>query len=178
MSWGDPVQTARNDAALRAALPTGFQKKLLWIYQGGDDGLEELSKQAKRFGFVGIGGIASRIRAQGSEVTLAYLRRVGQVLTSVGAQAHVFGSGSARILQALGQMSWVCSIDTSRWLLGYRTHTLLLLSGEQRRATELGVCLTSRECAANNIRILQHWLQEKKLSATRPLASSGRGARG
>ena len=153
---GDPRQSDANYRALVNALPPHLVDKVLWIYQGGC--LASLAAHARERGRVGIGGVVPISREHGVDAALTYLKRAGEVVGQEGAQAHVFGVGSPFLLQALSSEPWVLSVDTSKWILGYRAQELLLVGGQQRSATQLGLRLSRAECAANNIRVLQGWL--------------------
>ena len=91
----------------------------------------------------------------GVEATLAWLMRIGEVLAGVGAKAHVFGVGNKPMLSRLCEQTWLASLDSSKWLIAYRAHAVLLPSGECMRATEM----SRRECAARNIRVIESWLR-------------------
>lgn len=132
---------------------TELCSKILWIYQGGK--LADLQARAREHRLVGIGGCVLRMLRDGVEATLAWLMRIGEVLAGVGAKAHIFGVGNKLMLSALCDQPWLASLDSSKWLLAYRAHIVLLSSGESRRATEL----SRRECAARNIRVIQSWLR-------------------
>ena len=96
-----------------------------------------------------------RMLRDGVEATLAWLMRIGEVLAGAGAKAHVFGVGNKAILSRLCEQPWLASLDSSKWLIAYRAHAMLLPSGECIRATEL----SRRECAAMNIRVIESWLR-------------------
>jgi hypothetical protein len=151
----DAQQSDANYSALVNGLPSNLASKVLWVYQGGS--LADLAAHACEHKLVGIGGIVRIIVNEGVDAALTYLRHIGEVVQRAGAQAHGFGIGSPYLLQALGTEEWLCSIDTSKWLIGYRAMELLLASGEYRSATQLGLRLTRAECAANNVRVLKEW---------------------
>ena len=130
-----------------------LRSKILWIYQGGK--LADLQAHARDHPLVGIGGCVLRMLRDGVEATLAWLMRIGEVLVEVGAKAHVFGVGNKQMLSRLCEQPWLASLDSSKWLIAYRAHAVLLPSGECIRATEL----SRRECAARNIRVIESWLQ-------------------
>ncbi len=153
---GDPRQSDANYRALVKALPPHLADKVLWIYQGGS--LVNLAAHARERALVGIGGVVPIIMEQGVDAALTYLKQVGEVIGREDAQAHIFGVGSPYLLQALAREEWVLSVDTSKWLLGYKAQELLLASGQHRSATQLGLRLSRAECAANNIRVLHEWL--------------------
>ncbi len=132
---------------------TELCSKILWIYQGGK--LADLQARAREHRLVGIGGCVLRMLRDGVEETLAWLMRIGEVLAGVDAKAHIFGVGNKSMISRLCDQPWLASLDSSKWLLAYRAHVVLLPSGESRRATEL----SRRECAARNIRVIQNWLR-------------------
>ncbi len=152
---GDARESDANYRSLMRTLPPHLAEKVLWIYQGGC--LAELAAHASEQGLVGVGGVVPIIREQGVDAALAYLKRAGEVVQEAEASAHIFGVGSAYLLQMLSRERWVQSVDTSRWLIGYRAMELLLASGGQCSATQLGLRLSRSECAANNIRVLHEW---------------------
>ena len=152
---GDARQSDANYSALVNGLPPHLASKVLWIYQGGS--LADLEVHAREHKLVGIGGVVRVTVNEGVDAALTYLRRVGEVVQRAGAEAHGFGVGSCYLLQALGTEEWLRSIDTSKWLIGYRAMELLLATGEYRSATQLGLRLSRVECAANNVRVLKEW---------------------
>jgi len=152
---GDARQSDANYSALVNGLPPHLASKVLWIFQGGS--LADLEARAREHTLVGIGGIVRVIVNEGLDAALIYLRRIGEVLQRAGARAHGFGIGSPYLLGALGDQGWLCSIDTSKWLIAYKAMELLLATGEYRNATQLGLRLSRAECAANNIRVLKEW---------------------
>jgi hypothetical protein len=130
-----------------------LRSKILWIYQGGK--LGDLEARARDHRLVGIGGCVLRMLRDGVPATLAWLMRIGEVLVGAGAKAHVFGMGNKRMLSGLCEQPWLASLDSSKWLIAYRAHAVLLPSGECIRATEL----SRRECAARNLRVIEGWLR-------------------
>ena len=159
---GDPCQSDENYTRLVKTLPPGLREKVLWVYQGGC--LRELTTRARELRRVGIGGLVRMMEEQGIDAVLAYLKKVGVVLAQEGATGHTFGCGSASVLQAICAEAWFASTDTSKWLIGYRAQELLLANGEYRSATGLGLRLSRAECAANNIRVLQEWVDPSMCS--------------
>jgi hypothetical protein len=140
-------------------LPRSLREKVLWVYQGGD--IRELARQAQERKIVGIGGIVRMLEEQDAERVLTYLITLGEVLQEAGAQAHIFGLGSPYLLNVLRGTPWFGSFDTSKWLLAYKAHAILLENGECRGMRQLGLRLTNRECASNNIRVLKGWADPK-----------------
>jgi hypothetical protein len=152
---GDQRRSNEHYQELRCRLPCELREKLLWVYQGG--AVDELAEVAQERKFVGIGGIVRLLVEQGPEAVLAYLLMLGEVLLRTDAQAHIFGLGSPYLLRRLCGMPWFRSFDTSKWLLAYKAEAVLLENGARHNARQLGLRLTSRECACNNIRQLQAW---------------------
>jgi hypothetical protein len=161
---GDPQRSDENYAWLMKTLPPELCTKLLWVYQGGC--LHTLATRARELKRVGIGRLVRMMEEQGIDVVLAYLKQVGAILMQAGATGHTFGCGSAYVLQEICTEPWFASTDTSKWLIGYRAQELLLVNGGYHSATEFGLRLSRAECAANNIRVLQEWIDPSRCSLT------------
>lgn len=142
-----------------------LRSKILWIYQGGT--LCELAAMAEEHGRVGIGGCVLRMMHEGQEATMRWLLGIGKVLEDVGARAHIFGVGNKEMLTQLAVLPWIESMDSSKWLLAYRAHMVLLPSGRCIQALDR----SRRECAAKNIHVIDGWLQA---AADPSLFASGR----
>ena len=155
-SIGNAHTSNANYRALTHALPPHLADKVLWIYQGGC--LKDLAAHAHERPIVGIGGVVPIIVDEGLDAAHTYVKRVGEVVQEAGSHAHLFGVGSPYLLQALNRETWMASVDTSKWLLGYKAQELLLASGQHCSATQLGLRLSRAECAANNIRVLREWI--------------------
>jgi hypothetical protein len=143
---------------LQAHLPAHLAQKILWVFQPGGS-LHELEDMARHRHLIGIGGLVPLLKRQEHEAVLRYLFSVGERLQSVGAQAHVFGLSSPSIIFRIRHCLWLASIDSSKWLIAYRASKVVRTNGTgQCRASELGLCLTPQEMAANNIRVMRFWL--------------------
>lgn len=130
-----------------------LRAKILWVYQGGP--LCELTARARDTPLIGIGGCVLRMQHEGIRATLWWLRQVGELLMSAGStRAHIFGIGNKYLLTRLCHEPWVWGFDSSKWLLAYRANLQLLPSG----ASIPWRGGSKRECAAKNIRVLEHWI--------------------
>ena len=135
--------------------------RVLWIYQRGGD-LGDLKHMASTRKRVGIGGMVPVLRTAGVAKFLQLVEPLGDVLTLTGATAHVYGLGDAQVLAYLASKPWFGSADSTTWLIAYRAMELLLASGEQVSATRLGLRLTRRVIAANNIQVTREWVDPRR----------------
>jgi hypothetical protein len=138
-----------------AGMPS-LASRVLWIYQHGS--LDELKGMARRLKRVGIGGMVPILQRAGVSSFLDAITPIGQVLLEAGAQAHIYGVSDAQALASLASQQWFGSADGSTWLIAYRAMALLQASGERVKATRLGLRLTRRAIAANNIAVTQEWI--------------------
>ena len=129
-----------------------LRAKILWVYQGGKR--SELAAHAREYKLVGIGGCVLRMLREGIDATMRWLAEIGEILQQAGAQAHIFGVGNKAMLCWLATQDWVASCDSSKWLLAYKAHVLLLPTGQCVRAPELQY----RVCAARNIHTIESWM--------------------
>ncbi len=130
--------------------------RIRWIYQLGS--LSELEEMAEELKQVGIGGMVPLLQKQGVSAFLRVLAPIAEVLVRVGAQAHIYGLSDAYALSLLATQGWFASADSATWLMAYRAGSLLRANGEQINATRLGLRLSRREIASNNIRVIQEWI--------------------
>lgn len=132
----------------------------LWVYQvDGERGLRHLYRRAKKYGFVGIGGLVKHAMSDAASL-LDRIEKIGLVLSEANAEAHFFGIGSPTILRSFNGTSWFRSADSQKWLSGKRSHTLLTRSGESIRPPDRGLLFTGKECARQNIRQIERWLTD------------------
>jgi len=135
----------------------------LWIYQvDGGTGLYHLKRQAKKYDFVGIGGLVQRSFSDPTHL-VRMIQKIGSVLASVNAEAHFFGIGSPRILGQFYDADWFCSADSQKWVSGKRSRTIYTRQGETVSSADLS--FSGEECARQNIRQIEDWA-----SANRQLA--------
>jgi hypothetical protein len=139
----------------RLADPT-LSSKLRWIYQQGD--LAELEERARSLKHIGIGGMVPLLQQCGVTSFLRALAPIAEVLTRVEAQAHIYGLSDAYALSLLSAEPWFASADSAAWLIAYRAGALLQVNGERINATQLGLRLSRREIASNNLRVIQEWI--------------------
>jgi hypothetical protein len=129
-----------------------LRARILWVYQGGKR--SELAAHAGERKLIGMGGCVLRVLREGVNATMRWLAEIGEILLHVGAQAHIFGVGNKAMLCWLATQPWVASSDSSKWLLAYKAHLLLLPTGQCVRVPEL----KQRVCAAMNIRAIESWM--------------------
>lgn len=154
----DQTASNRHFEYLQTHLSPHLRSKILWVFQPGGS-FHELESMAQHRRLIGIGGLVPLLKKQRHETVLRDLFSLGERLLSVGAQAHVFGLSSPSIIFRIRNEAWLASIDSSKWLIAYRASKIVRTSGTgQCRASELGLCLTPQEMAANNIRVMRFWL--------------------
>lgn len=140
------------------------RNKVLWIYQcqSRADGwhrqgnLDILRRATESHRFIGIGGIISVIERDISEAQ-DLLGVIGDVLDRANADAHVFGLGNFALLSFACSQRWFRSADSTRWLQGLSSRTLLTTDGRAMSARKL--TFTGLECAEQNVGAMQSWLQ-------------------
>lgn len=134
----------------------------LWVYQvDGGTGLYMLYRKAKKYGFVGVGGLVKHAMSDAASL-LDRIEKIGLVLAEARAEAHFFGIGSSMILRSFRDEPWFRSADSQKWLAGKRSHTLLTRSGDSINPPDRGLLFTGEECARQNIRQMERWLTDTK----------------
>ena len=161
---GDQQASEERYRELVSILPE-LRSDILWIYQArwaapGERrrSLERLAHAARQHTLLGIGGLVPILRRDLSHA-LTVLQEVGEVLLAYyPTRAHVFGVSSPELLLWLRTQPWLESVDSSRWLAGWRAREVILPSGEQRQAGAIGLPLSAEECAALSVRAMRGWL--------------------
>lgn len=161
---GDQVASEEHYRTLTSIVPE-LRHDILWIYQARWlprterlRRLERLTHASRQHTQVGIGGLVPIIKHNLAHA-LTVLQEIGEaLLASYPTQAHVFGVSSPELLLWLRAQPWLASVDSSRWLAGWKGREIILSSGEQRRAQSLGLPLTAEECGALNVRSMRGWL--------------------
>jgi hypothetical protein len=175
---GDQEASEEQYRTLTSILPE-VRHDILWLYQARWlpraerlRRLERLALAARQHTLVGIGGMVPIIQG-GTAHALTILQEIGEVLlSSYPTRAHVFGVSSPDLLLWLRAQPWLDSVDSSRWLAGWKGREIICSSGEQRKARALGIPLTAEECGALNVRSMRGWLDP---CATPALALPGMG---
>ncbi len=144
------------DRLVERLADSSLASRVQWIYQQGD--LAELEERARSLKHIGIGGMVPLLQQRGVPSLLRALAPIAEVLTHVGAQAHIYGLSDAYALSLLSAEPWFASADSAAWLIAYRAGELLQASGGQVNATQLGLRLSRREIASNNLRVIQEWI--------------------
>jgi len=148
---GNSLETQRNYCEM---VRRGYRP--LWIHQpGGDLGL--LHEMVQENGLVGLGGVVPILKRE-LAAAIRYLLEMGDAVGTAGGKAHVFGLTSARVLVAIAGREWFESADGQTWLVGYKAQELVSRDGRRWKSDDLGLALTRAECAANNIRVMNGWV--------------------
>jgi hypothetical protein len=145
------------------------RSKVLWVYQcqsrknswnrQGD--LDVLRRATSSHRCIGIGGFISVIERDLSEAQ-DLLGVIGDVLDRAEASAHVFGLGNFALLSFACAQRWFRSADSTRWLQGLSSRTLLTTDGKAisgRKFTFSGMA-----CAEQNVGAMQSWVQPGRMS--------------
>lgn len=137
--------------------------KTLWVYQveGGKD-LDYFFFQARRHGFVGVGGLVPVIKRDVKAARIL-IHSIGRMLKMANAKAHFFGVGSPGLLVEFGKEAWFESADSQSWLCGYKAGELIRSDGSRLSGNKIGLSLSGAECAAQNIRQIHGWMTGKPL---------------
>ena len=137
---GDPVATQVFYDQLLFLCPA-CRDKIVWIFQCQRGtraermlSLQRLEAMCRRQAarrqagsLIGIGGIVPIVRHSVADA-LTVLQEVGEVLNAFfpWVQAHVFGPSSWELLFFLRTQLWVASLDSSKWLIGWKAREVLL----------------------------------------------------
>lgn len=148
------------DRLVERLADSAMPSRVRWIYQQGD--LAELEERASNLKQIGIGGMVPLLQQHGVTHLFQTLTPIAEILMRVGAQAHIYGLSDAYALTMLSTQPWFASADSTTWLIAYRAGELLQAHGRQINATRLGLRLSRREIAANNIRVTHEWLNAAK----------------
>ena len=150
------------------------RRKLLWVYQCQSRGafwhplgdLDALKRALEQHTMVGIGGLVSVLER---DLLKAHdlLWTLGAILSEAGAQAHIFGLGNYPLIRWCVTQPWFRSADSTRWLYGLKSRTLLTRDGQTLDGKKL--LFSGLQCAQNNIRATQEWMQPG--SSVSPLPS-------
>lgn len=140
------------------------REKLVWVYQCQSRGggwhrqgdLDALRRAVEHHHFIGIGGFISVMVRDLSEAQ-DLLCAIGAVLDEAGAQAHVFGLGNFALLVFACAQRWFRSADSTRWLQGLSSRTLLTIDGKCINARKL--TFTGLQCAEQNVGAMQTWME-------------------
>lgn len=145
----------------------GVRDKVLWVYQCQSRGggwnkqgdLEALRRVLEQQRSIGIGGFLSVLERDLTEAQ-ELLGTIGDVLNESGAQAHVFGLGNYALLLFATTQRWFRSADSTKWLQGLSSHTLLTTDGKYSSARKL--TFSGIQCAEQNVGAMQTWLQPRR----------------
>lgn len=177
---GDQVASEEHYRTLTSIVPE-LRPDILWIYQARWQPraerlhrLERLTIAAREHTLVGIGGMVPIIRASKAHAQTVLLEIGEALLACYPTRAHVFGVSSPELLLWLRAQPWLASVDSSRWLAGWKGREVICTTGEQRLARALGIALSAEECAALSVRSMRSWLDPR---ATPALALPGMGQR-
>lgn len=140
------------------------RNKLLWIYQCQSAGnrwsrqghLDALKRALEHHRFVGIGGLVSVITRSLFEAE-DLLEQIGEILDAAQAQAHLFGLGNFTLLVQCSGRRRFRSADSSRWLQGLKSRTLLAIDGTTLNASKL--TWSGLQCAEQNVGAVHSWLK-------------------
>jgi hypothetical protein len=138
--------------------------KILWIYQCQSRGdqwnrqgdLDALRRATEKHRCIGIGGLVSVLSRDPAEAQ-DLLGTIGNVLDEADAQAHVFGLGNFALLLFACAQRWFRSADSTRWLQGLSSRTLLTTDGKTISAHKL--TFTGLQCAEQNVGAMQTWFR-------------------
>jgi hypothetical protein len=139
-------------------------EKLVWVYQCQSCGsgwhrqgdLHALRRAVEHHRFIGIGGFISVMVRDLSEAQ-DLLCTIGAILDEADAQAHVFGLGNFALLVFACAQRWFRSADSTRWLQGLSSRTLLTTDGKYINARKL--TFTGLQCAEQNVGAMQTWMK-------------------
>jgi hypothetical protein len=125
----------------------------LWVHQPGGS-LDALKRHAED-SVVGVGGLVP----MGPENALRHLLIIGRIVSSVGGKVHAFGVNNKYTLTRIAQEEWFQSADGSSVVVNsIRARKLLNEKGQWFKMSDAGLMLTQEECLANNIRVVNSWL--------------------
>jgi hypothetical protein len=152
------------------------RKKLLWIYQCQSRGsswhhqgdVVALKRAVEKHKMVGIGGLVSVLERDPIEAH-DLLCLLGEILNEAEAQAHLFGPGNYPLLRWLVTQRWCRSADSARWIHGLKSRMLLTRDGQVIRGEKL--LFPRLQCAENNVRAIQEWMQPQPVEALSPFPS-------
>jgi hypothetical protein len=162
-----PAIGDRNFSYLQDHLSPALRDKVLWIYQPGGSFVDMICFARSR-GIIGIGGLVALLKQRGIQSVLIHLFTIGNILRDIGAKAHVFGISSPQILFQIRSEPWLASIDSSKWIkAAYQAGEVVREDGtHQVNVRNLGLRLTPREIAANNVRVMRFWLLPRRVLQT------------
>lgn len=151
--------------------------RLLWVYQCQSRGsrwhpqgdMDALRRALERHTFIGIGGFVSILERDLIEAQ-DVLSALGAILNEAGAQAHIFGLCSYPLLRWCVTQPWFRSADSARWLHGLSSRTLLTRDGHTLSGKQL--LFTGLQCAAQNVAVIQEWMQPETGISPSPFPSS------
>jgi hypothetical protein len=155
---GDQEKSDHNWLRLR-----DYGVSALWVYQvkGGAE-LAILHDRAVAHNLIGVGGLVPIIKRDANEA-LRLIESIGKILQLHKSRAHFFGVGSPLILAEFCNEPWFNSADSQSWLCGVKARELITRSGRRIKSQIAGLQLSRHECASQNIRQINGWLESKHI---------------